>query len=108
MDNLDALFNPKSLAIIGASKDPDKLGYVLLKNVLDYEFKGQIYPVNPKADVILDQKVYPNISSIPDTVDLALLSIPSHLVLEVVEECSACNVKSIVILSSGFRSTSPI
>jgi len=107
MDNLDALFNPKSLAIIGASKDPDKLGHVLLKNVLDYEFKGQIYPVNPKADVILDQKVYPKVSSIPDTVDLALLSIPSHLVLEVVEECSACNVKSIVILSSGFREAGP-
>lgn len=107
MDNLDALFNPKSIAIIGASKDPDKLGYVLLKNVLDYEFKGQIYPVNPKADVILDQKVYPKISSIPDTVELALLSIPSHLVLEVVEECSACNVKSIVILSSGFREAGP-
>jgi len=107
MSNLDALFNPRSVAVIGASKDPDKLGYVLLKNVIDYKFGGSVYPVNPKADVILNQKVYPKVSSIPDKVDLALLSVPSHLVLEIVEECSECKVKSLVILSSGFKEASP-
>jgi len=102
-NNLDALFAPRSIAVVGASQDPDKLGYVLLKNVIDYKFQGKVYPVNPKADEILGQKAYPQISSIPDKVDLALLSIPSHLVLPVVEECSECGVQSLVILSSGFR-----
>jgi len=102
-NNLDALFNPRSVAVVGASKNPDKLGYVLLKNVIDYKYKGKVYPVNPKTDTILGQKAYPKISSIPDKVDLALLSIPSHLVLPVVEECSEWGVKSLVILSSGFR-----
>jgi acetyltransferase len=102
-NNLDALFNPGSIAVVGASQDPDKLGYVLLKNVIDYQFQGKLYPVNPKADEILGQKAYSKISSIPEKVDLALLSIPSHLVLAVAEECSECGVKSMVILSSGFR-----
>lgn len=103
MSDLDALFNPKSIAVVGASKDSDKLGYILLKNVIDYKFEGNVYPVNPKADVILGRKAYPTIASIPDTIDLVLLSIPHHLVLEVVEECSESQVKSIVILSSGFK-----
>jgi acetyltransferase len=103
MSHLEALFNPKSVAVIGASKDPGKLGYILLKNVIDYNFKGNVYPVNPKADVILDRKAYPKISAIPDPVDLALLSIPSQFVLDAVEECSESKVKSVVILSSGFK-----
>jgi acetyl coenzyme A synthetase (ADP forming)-like protein len=103
MSNLNALFNPKSIAVVGASQDPDKLGYVLLKNIRDYNFQGKVYPVNPKANKILGLKAFPKISSVPDKVDLALLSIPSHLVLAVAEECSEYGVKSIVILSSGFR-----
>jgi len=103
MSDLDVLFNPKSIAVVGASKDPDKLGYILFKNVIDYKFEGNVYPVNPKADVILGRKAYPTVASIPDTIDLVLLSIPHHLVLEVVEECSESQVKSIVILSSGFK-----
>jgi len=102
-NNLDALFNPGSIAVVGASQDPDKLGYILLKNVIDYKFQGKLYPVNPKAGEILGHQAYSKISSIPEKVDLALLSIPSHLVLAVAEECSECGVKSIVILSSGFR-----
>jgi acyl-CoA synthetase (NDP forming) len=103
MNDLKALFTPKSIAVVGASKDPNKLGYVLLKNVIDYGFKGDIYPVNPRADVILDRKAYPDVSSIPGSVDLALLSIPGQFVLPVVEDCAKAGVKSLVILSSGFR-----
>jgi acetyltransferase len=103
MNDLKALFTPKSIAVVGASKDPNKLGYVLLKNVMDYGFKGNIYPVNPKADVILERKAYPDVSSIPGSVDLALLSIPGQFVLPVVEDCAKAGVKSLVILSSGFR-----
>lgn len=102
-NTLDTLFNPRSIAVVGASQDPDKLGYILLKNVIDYKFQGKVYPVNPKADKILGHQAYSKISSIPEKVDLALLSIPSHLVLAVAEECNECGVKSIVILSSGFR-----
>ena len=102
---LDALFNPKSIAVIGASNNPEKLGYVLLKNVIDYDFKGDVYPVNPKEDTILGLKVYPSISSVPGPVDLVLISIPSHLVLEVVEECGSSGVKSAIVLASGFGET---
>ncbi len=102
MENLDALFSPESIAVVGASRDPKKLGHVLLRNVLDYEFRGEVYPVNPKEERILDRKTYPSISSVPAPVDLALISIPSHLVLDVIEGCGSSGVKSAVVLASGF------
>jgi len=106
MKSLESLFKPKSIAVVGASKDSDKLGYVLLKNVIDYKFKGSIFPVNPNANEILEKKTYPGINAIPETVDLALLSIPNHLVVDIVEECNQNDVKAIVILSSGFGEAS--
>ncbi len=102
MGGLKALFNPESIAVIGASKDPKKLGHVLLKNVLDYGFKGGIYPVNPREKAILERKTYSSMSAVPAQVDLALISIPSHLVLDVIEECGSCGVKSAIVLASGF------
>jgi acetyltransferase len=99
---LRALLQPRSIAVIGASSDPGKLGHVLLKNVLDYGFEGTIYPVNPRTDRILDKRCYPAVKDIHSPVDLALVSIPGRFVLETVKDCAASGVKVLVILSSGF------
>jgi acetyltransferase len=89
--------------VVGASSNPTKLGYVLLKNILDYGYKGEIYPVNPSGEEILGYPSYPSISEIKRPVDLALISVPNRLVPSVIEECGRSSVKSAVILSSGFR-----
>ncbi|RLE57312.1 MAG: acetyl CoA synthetase [Thermoprotei archaeon] len=96
------LFNPRSIAVIGASRDPKKIGYQILKNIIEYGFKGKVYPVNPKADEILGLKCYKSILDIPDEVDVAVISIPAQYVLPVVEECGKKGVKALIVISSGF------
>ncbi len=92
---------------MGASPKPGKLGYVLLKNVVDYGFRGRIYPVNPSGGEIFGLKVYPGLSHIPEPVDLVLISVPAAAVPEVVEEAASLGVPAGVILSSGFGETGP-
>jgi acetyl coenzyme A synthetase (ADP forming)-like protein len=97
------LLNVKSIAIIGASPDPDKVGYAVLRNLLS--FPGSVYPVNPKHRVILGRDVYPSLSSIPGPVEIAVVVVPSHAVPQVVEEAGKTGVPIVVIISSGFRET---
>ncbi len=103
MNNLDAIFNPKSIAIIGASRQPGSVGFSLLANVIDSRFQGIVYPVNPKAKGILGIKCYPNVIEIPDVVDLAVIVVPSHIVPEVLEECGQKGIKGAIIISAGFK-----
>jgi len=98
----DFLYNPSSIAVIGASRDPTKLGYVILENLKTYYY-GEIYPVNPKADKILGLKVYKSLSELPDGIDLAVIALPSHLIPNVVEECGKKRIKGVVIISGGFK-----
>lgn len=77
ISNLDALFRPRSVAMIGASASPGKLGYDILYNLIHAGFSGPIYPVNPKADQLLGLTVYKDIASLPAPVDLAVVVIPS-------------------------------
>ncbi len=100
---LDSFFSPQSVAVIGASRDPEKLGYAVLNNIIEGEFPGKIYPINPKADEILDLKVYPSVLDIPDPVDLAIIVIPARFVLPVLEECGQKAIPSVVIITAGFR-----
>ena len=83
----DKLFNPKSVAVIGASQKPLSIGNVITKNLLKYEFKGPIYPINPKADEILDIKAYPSILDVPGDVDLAHMSIPAKYTPMAMDQC---------------------
>jgi acetyl coenzyme A synthetase (ADP forming)-like protein len=101
--SLDAFFKPKSVAVIGASREPRKFGHVIFKNFVESEFKGKTYPVNPKADSILGLKAYANLRGIPSQVDLAIISIPAPLVPGAIDECVSTNVKAAIIVSGGFK-----
>src|SRR3954447_19706388 len=73
---LDTFFEPKSVAIVGASASPDKLGHVVLKNAVDSGFKGKVFPINPKGGTILGLQAYPSVMACPETPDLAVVVIP--------------------------------
>ena len=102
VEQLKHLFMPKSVAVIGASRHPGKIGHEILRNLIEYGFEGKIYPINPTAEEILGLKVYPSILDVPDEVDLAVISIPAHKVPHVLEECGEKGVKTTAIISSGF------
>ncbi len=99
----DKLFSPKSVAIIGASQKALSIGNVITKNLLKYEYKGPIYPINPKADEILGVKAYPSILDVPGEVDLAHLSIPAKFAPMAMDECGKKGVKFVIINSAGFK-----
>ena len=100
---LDSFFNPQSVAVIGASRASEKLGYAVLSNVKEGGFQGRLYPVNPKADEILGLKAYPSVLDIPDSVDLAVIVIPYRFVSAVLEQCGQKGIPSVVVVSAGFR-----
>ncbi len=103
MKNLDGIFSPKSVAVIGASGQRGKVGHDIFANILKGGYTGTLYPVNPKAKSILSVRTYPSISDIPDSVDLAMVILPPKLALGAVEESIAKGVKGIVIVSAGFK-----
>lgn len=103
MDPLDAIFAPQSVAVVGASTTPGKVGHDIFVNILKGGYQGTLYPVNPRAQRVSSVRAYPNLSEIPDPVDLAMMVLPPNLALEAVEEAVAREVKGIVIVSAGFR-----
>jgi len=100
-------FQPRGVAVIGASREPGKLGHEILKNIIDAGYKSGIYPINPKADEILGLKCYQSVKDIPDQVDLAVLVIPAHFVSRVISDCGEKGVKAVVVISGGFREVGP-
>jgi acetyltransferase len=100
---LETFFDPKSVAVVGASRDPEKLGYAVLANLQAGGFPGQLYPVNPKADEILGLKAFSSVLDIPDPVDLAVVVIPYHFVPAALEQCGQKGIPSVVVISAGFR-----
>jgi acetyl coenzyme A synthetase (ADP forming)-like protein len=97
------IFYPSSIAVIGASSDPTKVGYAILRNLLS--FTGALYPVNPHHKELLSRVVYPSVLEIPGTIDLAVIAIPAEQVTGVMRELGRKGVKLAVIISSGFRET---
>jgi acetyltransferase len=100
---LEKLFNPKSVAIIGASTKELSIGNVITKNLLRYEYKGPIYPINPKAPEVRGVKAYPGILDVPGEVDLAHISIPAKFAPMAIDECGKKGVKFVIINSAGFK-----
>ena len=98
---LDNFFNPKSIAVVGATPNRNKLGYVVL-DLLMRKFKGRLYPVNPKYDELFGLKCYPKVSAIPEVVDLVVVVVPAPIVIDVIEDAGKKGVKAAVIISSGF------
>lgn len=105
--SLKPFFEPRGVAIIGASSSPDKLSYGILKNMTQYGYEGHIYPVNPKSDQILGLKCYPDIFQAPDPVDLAVVILPAPMILDVVRDCGKRGVRAITIISGGFKEIGP-
>ncbi|MDI6825787.1 MAG: CoA-binding protein [Candidatus Aenigmarchaeota archaeon] len=102
MKQLDYFFNPKSVAIIGASHKPGKIGYAILANFLGAGFKRKIYPVNPDTTPILGLKVYKSVLDIKDDLDLVIIVIPAESVPDVLRQCVKKRIESIIIISAGF------
>jgi acetyltransferase len=99
---LDGLFRPKSIAVIGASATPGKIGHTVMFNLIDGKYEGQIYPINPTATEILGKKVYATIGDVPGEIDAAVITIPAKYVPQSVEECGKKKVKGLIIITSGF------
>ncbi|RLI08012.1 CoA-binding protein, partial [Candidatus Bathyarchaeota archaeon] len=102
---LDAIFRPRAVAIIGASRTPGKVGHILTRNMIESGFRGKIYPINPKAEEILGLRCYPSVLDVPGEVDLAVVAIPAAHVLQVAEECGEKGVKALIVISAGFKET---
>ncbi len=102
---LDPFFIPKSIAVIGASSNPRKLGYAVLKNLVDggYAANHSVYPINPRADKILELPVFPTVNSVPDSIDLAVIVIPYPYVPDVLRECGEKQIPAAIVISAGFR-----
>jgi acetyltransferase len=100
---LDVFFHPKNVAIIGATEAPRSVGRSILSNLKDAPFPGALYPVNPKRDTLLGLRCYPNIASVPEPVDLAVIATPAATVPGVIRECAASDVPAAIIISAGFR-----
>ncbi len=107
MQGLDALFNPSSVAVVGASSTPGKVGHDIFVNILKGGFTGTLYPVNPRAKSIACVRTYPDISDIPDPVDLAIIILPPTQVETAIANAIGHGVKAIVIVSAGFREVGP-
>jgi acetate---CoA ligase (ADP-forming) len=101
--SLRDFFNPSSVAVIGASRDGDKVGSVILAAMIRSGFDGAIYPVNPKADEIQGLKCYPDLASIGEAPGLAVIAVPAKFVPAVMEDCANAGVKAAVIITAGFR-----
>ncbi len=97
------LLNPKTIAIIGASRDENSVGFGILKNIIFNGYKGVVYPVNPNAHSILGIKAYKSVLDIDDTIDLAIIVVPSRIVKDVLEDCAKKKINSVIIISSGFK-----
>jgi acetyltransferase len=104
--NLDKIFNPKSVAIIGASDAEGSVGYAIVKN-FQTGYSGKVYFVNIRKPEILGVKTYPSVEKIQGSIDLAIIATPAKTVPDVVEECGKANVKGVIIVSAGFKETGP-
>jgi len=105
-ERIDAIFNPKSVALIGASNKEGKMGYVFAKNIID-GYRGKIYMVNPSEEQVFGLKCYPDVRSIPDSIDLAVIVIPAKAVPKVMEELAEKGTKAAVVITAGFSEAGP-
>ena len=103
MNQLDYFFNPKSVAIIGASRDPKKIGHVIFRNFVEGKFNGKIFPINPNAEELFGHRCYPTVLSVEEKIDLGVITVPAPLVPQVLEECGKKKIPAVIIISGGFK-----
>lgn len=101
-EKIEAFLEPESVAIIGASRETGEGGFNIYQNIVESGYEKTVYPVNPKANEILGEKAYPSIKDIPVDVDLAVVSTPREVVVDLVKECAEENVKGVIVITQGF------
>ncbi len=102
VEDLKPIFSPRSIAVIGASRSPMKIGYEILQNILVQGYNGKVYPINPGVPEIIGLKVLPSVLAVKDDIDLAIISVPAEFVPKVMTECARKKVKGAIVISSGF------
>lgn len=100
---LEALFRPRSVAVVGASREPGSIGHAIVKNLIDSGFTGPVFPINPRARSVRGVPCYATIEEVPGELDLAVLVVPAPVVVPVLEQCGRKGVKAVVVISAGFR-----
>jgi acyl-CoA synthetase (NDP forming) len=100
--NIKYLFEPRSIAVIGASNDKGKIGNAVISNIIKSGYKNKIFPINPKGGEIEGIKAYKSILDVPEEIDTACITIPAKFVLESIKECAAKGVKYAMVITSGF------
>lgn len=100
---LDNIFYPTSIAVVGASSKPTALSWELINNMINYGYTGKIFPVNPKADAVHSIKSYPSLSDIADVIDIAIIMLPRDLVMPAIDECAKKNIHAVIVITAGFK-----
>jgi len=103
MESLDAFFNPQSVAVIGVSRNPNKVGSIIFRYLTESGLK--LYPINPNLDEFMGYKAYPSVKDVPDEIDLAVIAVPSKVVPEVLRDCVEKGIRGVIIISAGFGET---
>ncbi len=100
---LEAIFAPQSVALLGASPNPNRLGHQVFKNIVEHGYQGRIYPIHPTASSVLGLTAYPSVLDVPDPIDLAIIVIATDHVLAAVEQCGQKGVKGLIVITAGFK-----
>lgn len=100
---MDKFFNPKSIAIVGASRSPKKVGHVIFRNFIEGGFGGKVYPVNPNIEDLFGHECYPSVLKIKGRVDLAVIAIPAPIVPMVLKQCGKKKIRAAIVVSGGFK-----
>jgi len=103
MEKMKLFFEPKSVALVGATDRKGTVGQVVMDNLLLAKERRKVYPINPNRELIFDMKCYPALTSLPETPDLVIIATAAKIVPEVVEECGKIGVKAVIIISAGFK-----
>lgn len=103
LTSLRHILAPRSVAIVGASRQPGSIGQLIFQSIMQNGFTGVVYPVNPKADAIMSVKAYPSILDVPGDVDLAIIVVPTPIVAKVADECGRKGVRALIVISDGFK-----
>ena len=101
--NLEKIFSPRGIAVIGANEDPSSVGGTIFKNLIDGEYEGPLFPVNPKRKKVLDRKAFPAVADLPEKTDLAVIATPASTVPDLVDQCGEAGIGGIIVASAGFR-----
>jgi acetyl coenzyme A synthetase (ADP forming)-like protein len=102
VEELKPIFSPRTIAVVGASRSPSKIGYEILQNILVQGYKGKVIPINPETPQIMGLKAQPSVLAVKEDIDLAIIAVPAEFVPKVVSECARKKVKGVIVISSGF------